>query len=249
MTWIIILSVALPIVLVVGILAVLMRGQNKASQLLQTGTPARGRILQIAPTGSSIAVMGHRHLQLQITCEVTQGMAPYTATFTQHISEVQLPSVQPGAFVELRVDPANPSRMAIASVVPPGQPMQQPGGWGQPQGSFGAPIAIGVSQPNVRSAIPFIAIMMVVTTVPTAAILWYVFRSQSNFGFPSGGENKDSPSGPSGGDVCEQAVKCCKVITPQGGACDNYRKMPEAGCRSSLDGFKQSAKALGKSCD
>ncbi len=248
MTWIIILSTVVPIVIVVAILLTLMRRQDKTSQLLQTGTPARGRILQIAPTGSSIAVMGHRHLQLQITCEVTQGMAPYTASFTQHISEVQLPSVQPGAFVELRIDPANPSRMAIASVVPQGQPMQQPGGWGQPQGSFGAPIAIGVSQPNVRSAIPFIVIMLVVTTVPTLGILWYVFRSSSPFGFPSGGEQKDTPAG-SGGDTCEQAAKCCKVVTPQGGVCDNYKNMPEAGCRSALDGLKQSAKAMKKTCD
>ena len=50
------------------------------------------------------------------------------------------------------------------------------------------------------------------------------------------------------GAVCEQAVKCCKVVGG-GAACDNYKMMPVEGCRQTLDAQKQSAKAQGKSCD
>jgi hypothetical protein len=56
----------------------------------------------------------------------------------------------------------------------------------------------------------------------------------------------------SGGGVCAQAAACCKVISgPAGAACSNYENtmMPVEGCRQALDGFKTSAKSMGKKCD
>lgn len=254
-TTIILLSAVVPIVLVVGVLGMLMSGQAKTNKLLQTGTPAQGRILQLGTTGQSVAVMGHRHLKLVLTVEVQSPFgAPYVATFEQLISELQIPSVQPGAIVELRVDPANPQRIAMASVVP----QQQQQAWGaQPPGyrappAHGAPIAMGVAQPNYKRSIPFILIMMFVTTVPVTVILLWQFGS-FNFGSSSSSDDKKGNGGSKddskGSSVCEQAKKCCKVISGENAGCDNYAKMPEEGCRMSLDGFKQSAKAQNKSCD
>lgn len=258
-TTIILLSAIVPIVLVVGILGLLMSSQAKTNKLLQTGTPAQGRILQLGTTGQSVAVMGHRHLKLVLTVEVQSPFgAPYVATFEQLISELQIPSVQPGAIVELRIDPQNPQRIALASVVPPQQQQQA---WGAPPGPAGyrapapvaAPIAMGVAQPNYKRSLPFIAIMMFVTTVPVTVILLWQFGT---FGSMFGGSGSDSSDDKKNGkdkgksdDVCEQAKRCCKVIGGENAGCDNYSKMPVEGCRMSLDGFKQSAKAQNKSCD
>ncbi len=198
-TIIILVSVLLPIALVVLIMGSLMKGQKATDELLRTGMPARGRILQLGTTGGSVAVMGHRHLKLVLTVEVHPQMgAPYQATFEQLISELQLPSVQPGAQIELRIDPRNPARMALAGVgggpmaqqpmgAPMGQPMggypgQQQGAWGQQQPMGAAPgmqpmgvQPMAVMTPQYKSAFPMMAIIMFMTTVPTAAILLYVF--------------------------------------------------------------------------
>ncbi len=273
LTLIIILSAVIPIVLVVVIVGGLMRSQQQTDQLLSTGIPARGRILQLGTTGGSVAVMGHRHLKLILTVEVHPAMgAPYMANFTQLISELQLPSVQPGAYVELRVDPKNPARVALASVggPPPGMPPQGHGqGWGgapqQPMGFAPQPVQMGVAQPNYKSALPFIAFMMFITTVPTAAILLYVFggfgnwfgASQSSDGAREEEEEEDEPAAEKkskkSGGTCAKAAQCCKVVS-QGAAssaCENWERAGsnEAACTQALDGYKQAAKSLKKSCD
>jgi hypothetical protein len=213
MTLIIVFSALLPIVLVAVIVGGLMRGQAKTDTLLRTGMPARGRILQLGTTGGSVAVMGHRHLKLVFTVEVHPQMgAPYVANFEQLVSELQIASVQPGAMIELRIDPKNPANMAMAGVTPQGmqpqmqQPqMQQQGGWGGPQPmgqqGYGAPgmapqgfaqPVMGVAQPNYKSALPFILFMVFITTVPTAAILLYVFGSFNGIFGSSSSSSKDS---------------------------------------------------------
>lgn len=272
-TFIILVSAVVPILLVVVILGAMMRSQKATDDLLQRGTPARGRILQLGTTGGSVAVMGHRHLKLVLTVEVWPQMGqPYTASFEQLISELQLPSVQPGAQVELRIDPQNPNRIALASVggaagmaqQPMGQQPMGPGAaWGA-QAPMGAPMPVAVMTPQYKSAVPMIAIIMFFTTVPTAAILLYVFWDfGSLFGSSSrSSDDEDDETGSASdedekpkkkkGGVCAQAVRCCKVVA-QGAAasaCENFEKgMPVEGCRQALDGYKQGAKALGKSCD
>jgi hypothetical protein len=270
MTLIIILaSVLLPIVLVVVIMGSLMKGQKQVDELLRTGMPARGRILQLGTTGGSVAVMGHRHLKLILTVEVHPQMgAPYQASFEQLISELQLPSVQPGAEIDLRIDPRNPARMAMAGVGsgPMGQPQQA---WGQQQPGYRAPPVMGpapvaVMTPQYKSAMPMILIMLFVTTVPTAAILLYVFVDFSTmFGSSSSDEDeeKSEASDEDGSEkkkskkkkgVCAQAAACCKVVGggAAASACDNFDDgMPVEGCRQALDGYKKAAKAMNKSCD
>lgn len=289
-TLIIVFSALLPIVLVAVIVGGLLRGQQKTDTLLRTGIPARGRILQLGTTGGSVAVMGHRHLKLVFTVEVHPQMgAPYVANFQQLVSELQIASVQPGAMIELRIDPKNPAHMAMAGVggsAPGMQPgMQQQGAWGAPpqqQQGFGGPQpmgqpgygaagmapqgfapqpVMGVAQPNYKSALPFILFMVFITTVPTAAILLYVFGSFNGIFGSSSSSSKDSeddeteeeqPKKSKAGDTCKKAAKCCRVIS-QGAAssaCDNWEKSNmEAGCQSALDGYKQAASQMKKSCD
>ena len=263
---IIILSAVLPIVLIAVILGTLMKKQAATDKLIQTGVPARGRILQLGTTGQSVAVMGHRHLKLVLTVEVHpfQG-APYVATFEQLISELQIPSVQPGAEIDLRIDPTNPMKMALAGVVPPGMG-QHPGGMGYPQqqawgaqpvgkgpGGFGpAPIPMGVMQPNYKRSLPFIIFMVFITTVPITVIMLYTFvdfddllgRNKDDEGSSEDGDKKKKK-----GSVCERAAECCKVIGGDEKACSNVKLMPVDGCKQMLDANKEAAKSLGKSCD
>lgn len=270
---IILVSTILPIALVVIIMGALMKSQKQTDELLRTGMPARGRILQLGTTGTSVAVMGHRHLKLIMTVEVHPQMgAPYTASFEQLVSELQIPSVQPGAEIELRIDPRNPARMAMAGVgaAGMGQPQAQ---WGQQQAGYRAPPAVGpapvaVMTPQYKSAFPMMAIIMFITTVPTAAILLYVFVDfKSMFGGSSSSDEDDEGSAKDesdedsdkkksskkkkSGGVCSQAAACCKVVS--GGvadeACKNFEGMPVEGCRQALDGYKTAAKSLKKTCD
>ncbi|NUO48572.1 MAG: hypothetical protein HOV80_06920 [Polyangiaceae bacterium] len=272
---IILVSTILPIALVVVIMGALMKSQKQTDELLRTGTPARGRILQLGTTGGSVAVMGHRHLKLILTVEVHPQMgAPYHATFEQLVSELQLPSVQPGAEIELRIDPRNPARMAMAGVGAQGMGQPQ-AAWGQQQPGYRAPPAMGpapvaVMTPQYKSAFPMMAIIMFMTTVPIAVIMLYVFVDfGSMFGSSSSSsddddeksksdsdetdsDSKKSKKKKSSGGVCAQAAACCKVIS--GGvaddACKNFEKgMPVEGCRQALDGYKTAAKAQNKSCD
>jgi hypothetical protein len=260
---IVILSIALPIVMVVVIMTALMKGQAKTDELLRTGLPARGRILQLGTTGGSVAVMGHRHLNLILTVEVQSPIngAVYTTNFQQLVSELQIPSVQPGALVELRIDPHNPQRIALAGTLMQGQqgfPQQQ--GYRQP--GVGQPMGVNVMTPNYKSALPRIIIMMLVTTLPIAIIMGYVFVDwDSLLGRNSTSDavdDEDETAAPAkkktkSKGVCARAAACCKVLAQGAGAqaCENYEKdlMPVEGCKQALEGYETAAKAMKKSCD
>lgn len=249
---IIIVSAILPIGIITLVFTSLMKGKAAHDQLLKTGQPARGRILQLGHTGMSVAVMGHRHIKLMLTCEVHPSFGPpYQATFEQLVSELQLGSVQPGAQVDLRVDPANPQRIAMAAVIPAGQPMQQQGAWGQqPHAGWGhqqqggfvqAPIAMGIAQPNYKSSLPMVLIILFFTTVPITVIMVWAFVDTSQW---FGTEEQKSKGG-----VCGQLVECCKTVSGENGSCDNYKNLPAQGCQSALDSMRQAAKAQNKTCD
>jgi hypothetical protein len=260
---IVLVSVLVPIVLVVGIMRALMKSQQVTDELLRSGAPAHGRILQLGTTGGSVAVMGHRHLKLILTVEVyPPGGSPYHATFEQLVSELQLPSVQPGASIELRIDPRNPARMAMASVGV-GQPMQHaPGGFRQPPGPMGGPIPVAVMTPQYKSAFPMMAIILFITTVPTAAILLYVFVDFSTLWGGSSSSSRavesdeaaseDEEEKPAKKGVCARAALCCKVVSGETAAqaCGNFEKgMPVEGCRQALASYEQAAKQLKKTCE
>jgi hypothetical protein len=84
--------------------------------LLQNGLPARGVILAVNPTGTTLQ-MGNGLVQrtclfrVQVTLDNTP---PYEAEVKQRIPEVYLPKFVPGAtVVAVRVNPANPAEVVL----------------------------------------------------------------------------------------------------------------------------------------
>ncbi len=127
----------------------LLKGSAERDRLLRVGWPARARVLNVQMGGMTVTVGVDRQLQLVIQAEVQgEGRAPYPAQITALVSELQIPQVQPGSWLAVRVDPMNPSNIVIEAtgVGPPGSPGpgMAPGGYGNapPMGQgFGAPQA------------------------------------------------------------------------------------------------------------
>ena len=136
------------IFLVVSVLRNLGKADATRRRLLQTGVPAQARVLQIQMGGMTVTTGVNRQLQLQIAAMVHRpGTAPYAANFTAMVSELQIPMVQPGSWLAVRVDPSNPNSIAIEAmgVAPPadagaGPAAQAPSPYGAPV-PYGAPAA------------------------------------------------------------------------------------------------------------
>ncbi|MGX5681220.1 hypothetical protein [Schumannella luteola] len=85
-------------------------------ELLATGVLARGEIVSISLSGTTVSVM---NAPVERSCTfvvnvIRDGQQPYQATVTQRVQEILIPQLQqPGVVLALRVDPADPSRVAI----------------------------------------------------------------------------------------------------------------------------------------
>jgi len=157
--FIILVSTVAPIAFAVFFFAKVFGGITKRTQdtqrLMAMGMQAQGRVLGISTTGTSLTVMGHRHLDLVLQMEVQlPGRAPYVAQFTQLVSELRVPSLQPGAFVQLRVDPNNPMHMAVADGAPAGGAPQWPG-VAAPMAAPGTPYGYGMGAGQGMAQQPF----------------------------------------------------------------------------------------------
>ncbi|SHN44523.1 DUF3592 domain-containing protein [Cryptosporangium aurantiacum] len=84
-------------------------------ELIRTGRPARGLILDVQLTGTTVQMGGPPERVCVFTLEVTlDDTQSYQAVARQRIAEHVLPRLQPGqTFVAVRVDPADPNRVAI----------------------------------------------------------------------------------------------------------------------------------------
>ena len=145
-------SVLVAIVVVGGTLFGVLRlfkGMSKDSaeraRLLREGIQAAGRVMGVQMGGMSMSVGAARHLQLHIQLEVQPpGRPPYAAMLTTMISELQIPQIQPGALLTLRVDRMDPNKIALEAAGAPmpqaydyrGQPMGMP----QPMMGYGMPL-------------------------------------------------------------------------------------------------------------
>jgi Protein of unknown function (DUF3592) len=79
-------------------------------KLMATGDPARATVLALEETGMLINNQPLVNLKLQI---VRHGQPPYEHTHQMVLSMLNLPQVQPGATIPVRVDPENPKRIAL----------------------------------------------------------------------------------------------------------------------------------------
>lgn len=92
------------------------------AQLLQTGIPARGVVLSVAPAGMTMQVgNGIVERVCQFHVQVTMDNShPYEVVCKQRIQEIYIAQFQPGAtVVAVRVDPNDPSRIALDFNSPP----------------------------------------------------------------------------------------------------------------------------------
>jgi hypothetical protein len=115
--------IALPIIITVVVLIVVfvivgrvMRSAGQDRKLLQTGEPAQATILQLRETGLRI----NEQPQIALTLEVRPTNRPaYQTEAKMIISYLQAAQFQPGALLDVRVDPADPNKVAIAGVMGP----------------------------------------------------------------------------------------------------------------------------------
>ncbi len=259
----------LAIVTIVSLMKKLGGDQKEIERILQIGVPAQARVLDLQHTGSSVSFGAHRHLVLMLGLEVhPQGGAPYHVRCQQTVSELQIPSLQPGAWLQVRVDPANPQKLAIAgagALQPgaygaPGMPPMQPGAYGAPgmqpgmmgmpgmpmqPGMMGMPGGVagwGAAQTGAAMNKAFsraIWMTAIISIVVTVPLL-AVFVDWSSI---VGGEGA-----PKGG-YCKALVRCCKQVHGAAGQCDSYANLPAAGCETAYEAMKSSGQARGKTCD
>ena len=105
--------------------ASLVRSILAAEPLLRTGQPARGKIVNVA--GAGVCFQGDDNDVVRVVVEVTPlggqggatgpspvGAAPYTAECVMWILSDDRPGFEPGTEHEVRVDPQDPTRIALA---------------------------------------------------------------------------------------------------------------------------------------
>ena len=98
---------------------------SAACELQRTGMPARAIVLDQVETG----VLDGDLIELELTVRVLpeEGEA-FEAVSLLAVSPFVLPQVEPGRFVPVRFDPADPTRVAIDLMSCPGE--ARPGGEG-----------------------------------------------------------------------------------------------------------------------
>ncbi|MBP8002871.1 MAG: hypothetical protein KA314_22090 [Chloroflexi bacterium] len=84
---------------------------NQSNKLLTTGVPAQARVLQLADTGVRL----NDNPQVKLVLEVhPMGQPPYQVETTAFVSMLKLAQIQPGQTVNVRYDPADQSKVALA---------------------------------------------------------------------------------------------------------------------------------------
>jgi hypothetical protein len=109
-----VVATVVPLVLVFRWIAK-MNGANQ--QLLMTGWPAQARVVQMGPTGMTINGAPQMNLVVEVYPPAMPGYrgapVPFTTTVQALVPVYAMASVQPGATVPVRFDPAMPSKVAV----------------------------------------------------------------------------------------------------------------------------------------
>lgn len=272
------LAVILPMMLIMRrVFGGLSRQNAETQRLLQVGIPASARILGTRMGGMTMTVNAHRHLQLVIQLQVhPTGRPPYQTQLTTLVSELQVPQLQPGAMVQVRIDPANPNKLALEAVGMPGAApgMAAPGMAGHAAPQAAVPrMQYGAAPRQQYGASPGAAPGMIPVqpvTMPAGAKVGMVMGilgalvavGVSVFVSMGVGSTSSSTTTPgvtvpaaeaaTSSEVCTKAVRCCEVVSGANAAnsCGNLSQpgVPDHACQSSLDGFVRAAEAMGKTC-
>ncbi len=89
----------------------LLQNMNQRSQILQTGIPAMATIVSLADTGMLVNYQPQVRLGLEVS---PPNGAPYQTEVTMVVNQLMIPRVQPGQSVPVKIDPKDPSKVAIA---------------------------------------------------------------------------------------------------------------------------------------
>lgn len=87
-----------------------MADMEKQQTLLATGTPGRATIKNFTDTGTIVNYNPQVVLDLEVAIE---GQDAYAAQLTTSVPQIYLAKLTPGANIGVRVDPADPSSIAI----------------------------------------------------------------------------------------------------------------------------------------
>jgi hypothetical protein len=79
--------------------------------ILLNGIPATARVLQLMDTGTTVNDNPMARLLLEVQM---QNQAPYQAQVQMLVPRLKLGQIQPGMSVMVKVDPSDPSKVAVA---------------------------------------------------------------------------------------------------------------------------------------
>lgn len=89
----------------------LLQNSQKRAAILQNGIPATALIVQLSETGMLV----NNQPQVKIVLQVNPpNGAPYQTDLVMIVSYLQIPRIQPGLVVPVKIDPANPANVALA---------------------------------------------------------------------------------------------------------------------------------------
>jgi hypothetical protein len=89
-----------------------LRQQAAASRaILLNGVPATAKVLQLMDTGTTVNDNPMARLLLEVQM---QNQAPYHAQVQMLVPRLKLAQLQPGMSVMVKVDPGDPSKVAVA---------------------------------------------------------------------------------------------------------------------------------------
>lgn len=89
---------------------------QKQQALLQTGTPAKATVKSMQDTGTLVNFNPQIILELEVAVE---GKDPYPVQLASPIPQMMLAHIGPGKTLGVRVDPGDPSSLAIDWSQPP----------------------------------------------------------------------------------------------------------------------------------
>ena len=118
------LLVAAPVLIISGLfVARLLRNSARNRAILATGEPAQAVIVSVVDTGVTVNDCPQARLTLEVR---PAARPPFVAEATLLVGRFQTGMVMPGAGVQVRFDPADPSRVAVESLGAPPQTWQRP---------------------------------------------------------------------------------------------------------------------------
>ena len=278
----IVLMIALPMVIAAFVVFRIrkaikpyMESRKLAARLLSTGSRAKARVLRVRETGTSVQTGGHRQLMVRLDVEVhVVGQRPVSAKLAPLVSEVHIPQVQPGAWLDVRYDPMDPTKVALEALgaTPPGQPEADSASFGFPDAREPSPFGM----PSSPDPVPFYPDPVAprggpipvhppqqprnARVVLLAAVAIAVLGMGGALFFVGAEMNSDSEDRTSAQDgvaspVCARAVACCLTVAARAeGPTSPCNELAGPGgtdavCRAALQGFEAAAKALKLSCD